>query len=476
LVLALCSAGVVSACGTTETTLQDEEEPGAGGAGGGAGGSTDTGSPDTGGGSGGGGSEPGGGGGGGGSEPGGGGTDAGTTPGGPDVEFPDPGEEDGGPREPVGPCGSPNPQGCSSDADCADGEACQVSDTLECIPSSCFCDEESGGWACTRDCGNMRCMPAGDPVECDDDTGCEPVICPAIYAPVCGVDGITYGNACEAAAARMDVAYDGECGDASCAAIICPEGTTCENGACVDGSCAAVTCAEGFSCENGECVDGSCAAVTCMVGSICRNGECIEDPCNLMDCAEGFTCEAGECVELDPCATIRCRAGYVCEDGDCVATEVDPCTWIRCAAGQVCEAGACIDEDTSCAAILCGPGSVCERGECVAERDCTINCFVPDPVCGENGVTYWCGEVEASCNEVMVAYDGECSGGGGTCTSSSECIPGELCVAGQCEPGACPMIYQPVCGSDGRTYGNACLANLARVEIVAEGACEGADR
>src|SRR5262245_55589591 len=35
--------------------------------------------------------------------------------------------------------------------------------------------------------------------------------CEDIYAPVCGQDGATYGNACEARCAKVPIAREGEC-------------------------------------------------------------------------------------------------------------------------------------------------------------------------------------------------------------------------------------------------------------------------
>ncbi|CAA0817121.1 serine protease inhibitor- Kazal-type family protein [Striga hermonthica] len=48
---------------------------------------------------------------------------------------------------------------------------------------------------------------------------------------------------------------------------------------------------------------------------------------------------------------------------------------------------------------------------------CPVKCFRPDPVCGVDGVTYWCGCTEAHCAGARVKKLGFCevgNGGSGT--------------------------------------------------------------
>ena len=54
---------------------------------------------------------------------------------------------------------------------------------------------------------------------------------------------------------------------------------------------------------------------------------------------------------------------------------------------------------------------------------CPVSCFRPDPVCGVDGVTYWCGCQEAQCAGVEVGKLGFCEvGNGGSAPLSAQAL------------------------------------------------------
>jgi hypothetical protein len=345
-------------------------------------------------------------------------------------------------------CWEPNPAGCTQTL-CEDDEVCDPSQG--CNPSSCFCDEASGEWDCSKDCGGGTCVPKQ----------IEETACPGANPAGCADTGCPDGYSC---ASDPQICVPSTCScDDEAGTWICSEdcgGGVCkkdEESPCAEPdptSCSVIGCQEGFFCDlEAE----GCGASSCMcdAGSgawictkDCLPGQCIPikepqgclkpDPtsCSIIGCHEGFFCD----LEEEGCgaSSCMCDAGsgaWICTN-DCLPGQCVPAVADLCSEEELKTPDGCMTCDEVLVFVTAEAQNNAQNSaaDCEVDTDCVMAQALSDclGLCPIAVKSMWAVKYV---NKVKLVSDAYCQGYQDKCPyATPACVPSEpVCVGGVCQ-------------------------------------------
>ncbi|KAB1268253.1 Agrin [Camelus dromedarius] len=317
---------------------------------------------------------------------------------------------------------------------------------------------------------------------------CKKSTCPSVVAPVCGSDASTYSNECELQRAqcsqqrRIRLLRRGPCGTRDpCSNVTCSFGSTCARSA--DGLTATCLCPatcqgtpEGPVCGS----DGTDYPSECqLLRRACARQEDIfkkfDGPC---DPCQGALNDLSRICRVNPrtrrpemllrpesCPPRRapvCGDDGVTYDNDCVMGRTGATRGLLL---QKVRSGQCQPRDQCPEACRFSAVCLSRRGHprCSCDRVTCDGAY--RPVCAHDGHTYDndCWRQQAECHQqhsIPAKHQGPCDQPPSPCRGV-QCPFGATCAVknGEAECAcqqACSGIYDPVCGSDGVTYGSTC--------------------
>ena len=288
--------------------------------------------------------------------------------------------------------------------------------------------------------------------------------CPIVDRPTCGVDGKSYQNECFMKLAGIDKAYDGWCiggntpNPAAPAKEIDPLAENEDTGFLRFGTPFTGAC---------PCNDiyyPVCTNKGITYGNLCRakcNGE--------------TTIQVGQCYNFyyKPIPNNTCKCTYtkdkmcatngVSYENSCVMT----CANATFKALDVCEA------PCKCPFIfkpVCGVDGRNYVNECELKCNRVQKAFAGRCEAGPIQKCIYCiGDLSRVCGKDGKNYDNLCF---------LKCNKAEIAYEGSCLPASpegsciCPKIYLPVCSTDGNSFDNECSARCAGKKIAYNGACK----